>query len=67
MQAEMVNNVTESVLEKLQQHLDDQEARMVLQVEEVGKELKNQGMSNQKQLEQNIQTLEGYIQAIHQE
>ena len=63
----MVNNVTESVLEKLQQHLDDQEARMVLQVEEVGKELKNQGMSNQKQLEQNIQTLEGYIQAIHQE
>ena len=40
---------------------------MVVQVEAVGKDLKNQGSASQKQVEENIKTLEGYIQAIHQE
>ena len=48
MQAEMINNVTESVMENIKEHLDQQESRMLLQVEEVGRDLKNQGMSNQK-------------------
>ena len=46
MQAEMINNVTEAVMKNMEGHLDQQEKRMVLQVEQVGKELKNQGLSN---------------------
>ena len=42
----MINNVTEAVMANMEGHLDQQEKRMVLQVEQVGKELKNQGLSN---------------------
>ena len=42
----MINNVTEAVMKNMKDHLDQQEKRMVLQVEKVGKELKNQGLSN---------------------
>ena len=42
----MINNVTEAVMKNMEGHLDQQEKRMVLQVEQVGKELKNQGLSN---------------------